>query len=263
MKRFLIVFLAVIALSIGTVITAEPFMAKAATVKLNKTEVTLDVGDKVKIKVKNSKKKVKWKSDNKNVAKVTKKGNVTAISAGECTITAKVGKKTLTCKVTVTDSVLELLDDTVTIKDVDLPISSVWEFSGAVKTSQIYQYSLGSDVFKWICAEVADLNEGEAEGITSSEESFLEACDIVAASFMKEFDTEQAASEVIYTDEGYLGRMAGSCVSNGNDISVIIYIRVTGNKLILVMGMEIGETDPYTERIVKSICTGSKVLVEE
>lgn len=43
--------------------------------KLNKKKVTLYVGKKVKLKVKNKtvKQKVKWKSTNKKVARVTKK----------------------------------------------------------------------------------------------------------------------------------------------------------------------------------------------
>ena len=70
--------------------------------KLSKKKVTLTVGKKVKLKVKNAgKKKVKWKTSNKKVAKVNKKGVVKAKKAGKATITAKVGKKTLKCKVTV------------------------------------------------------------------------------------------------------------------------------------------------------------------
>ena len=70
--------------------------------KLSKKKVTLTVGKKVKLKVKNAgKKKVKWKTSNKKVAKVNKKGVVKAKKAGKATITAKIGKKTLKCKVTV------------------------------------------------------------------------------------------------------------------------------------------------------------------
>lgn len=73
--------------------------------KLSKKKVTLTVGKKVKLKVKNAgKKKVKWKTSNKKVAKVNKKGVVKAKKAGKATITAKVGKKTLKCKVTVKKS---------------------------------------------------------------------------------------------------------------------------------------------------------------
>ena len=71
--------------------------------KLNKKKVTLYVGKKVKLKVKNKtvKQKVKWKSTNKKVARVTKKGRVKAKKPGRATIIAKVGKKKLKCKVVV------------------------------------------------------------------------------------------------------------------------------------------------------------------
>ena len=92
------------ALAFCLLATAVPAMnadAKAKP-KLSKKKVTLTVGKKVKLKVKNAgKKKVKWKTSNKKVAKVNKKGVVKAKKAGKATITAKIGKKTLKCKVTV------------------------------------------------------------------------------------------------------------------------------------------------------------------
>lgn len=74
--------------------------AKAAP-KLNKTKITLTVGNKKKLKVKNTRKKVKWSSKNKAVASVNKKGVVKAKKKGKTTIIAKVGKKKLRCKVIV------------------------------------------------------------------------------------------------------------------------------------------------------------------
>ncbi|OUO24784.1 Ig-like domain-containing protein [Eubacterium sp. An3] len=86
---------------LATAVPASNVEAKAKP-KLSKKKVTLTVGKKVKLKVKNAgKKKVKWKTSNKKVAKVNKKGVVKAKKAGKATITAKVGKKTFKCKVTV------------------------------------------------------------------------------------------------------------------------------------------------------------------
>lgn len=109
------------ALVAAMVVTMAPAdMADAAKkVKLNKKTASIEVGQTVKIKVKNAKKsaKVTWKSSKKKVANIkksTKKGNayanVVGVKAGKSTITAtyKVGKKKaqkLTCKVTVTDKV--------------------------------------------------------------------------------------------------------------------------------------------------------------
>ncbi len=76
-------------------------------VKLNKKSVTIRVGKRVKLKVKNKKKsaKVTWKSKNKKIASVNKKGNVTGKKVGKTKIVClvKQGKKKtkLTCKVTV------------------------------------------------------------------------------------------------------------------------------------------------------------------
>ena len=77
---------------------------QAATIKLNKKTVTLDVGKTQKLKVSGTKAKVRWSSTNVNVAKVDKNGTVTAISSGRVTIKAKVGKKTLSCLVIVKES---------------------------------------------------------------------------------------------------------------------------------------------------------------
>ena len=71
-------------------------------IKLNKKKVTIKVGQKVKLKLKNTKKKkVTWKSSKKKVASVTKKGVVKGKKKGTAKITAKCGKKRYVCKVTV------------------------------------------------------------------------------------------------------------------------------------------------------------------
>lgn len=90
--------------------------AGKASVKLNKTSVSIAVKKSAKLKVvKKNVKKVKsqkWSSGNKKIASVTQKGKVTAKKAGTATITCKVkyvekksgktAKKTLKCRVKVT-----------------------------------------------------------------------------------------------------------------------------------------------------------------
>ena len=257
MKKKVLTCIAVLAVVLGFTFMSGPVSVKAAAVKLNKTELNLDIGEKVKLKVKNTKKTVKWKSDNKAVAKVTKNGNVTGISEGECTITAKVGKKTLTCKVVVKDSVLETLDTSVEIKGVEIPINSKWEFSGVAKVDDLYQYSISEEDFKWICAQVAELSEGESAEMTASEENFLDACNIVSEAFMKEFEAEDVVSEIVSSKDTLLGRVAGVCKSNGNEIPIVVYLKIEDNKLVFVMGMEIGEPDALTERTVRTICVNA------
>ena len=79
---------------------------KAKKVVVNKKNIVLKKGKKVKLKAKlkpaNATEKVTFKSSNKKVAKVTKKGVVKAVKKGKCKITVKTasGKKAVV-KVTV------------------------------------------------------------------------------------------------------------------------------------------------------------------
>lgn len=83
-------------------VLAMPMQLQAASkVKISKSKMTIVVGQKKTLTVKNTKKKVTWTSSEKSVAKVDRKGVVTAKKAGVATITAKVGKKKYTCTVTV------------------------------------------------------------------------------------------------------------------------------------------------------------------
>lgn len=73
------------------------------TIRLNKSSITIYVGETVKLKatVKGKNNKVTWKSANKAVAKVNKKGKVTGMSRGQVKITAKANGKKATCIVNV------------------------------------------------------------------------------------------------------------------------------------------------------------------
>ena len=74
----------------------------AASVKLNKKNLTIRVGENFKLKVKGKVKgKVKWTSSKKSVATVSSKGLVKAKKKGKTVITAKAGKKKMKCKVSV------------------------------------------------------------------------------------------------------------------------------------------------------------------
>lgn len=89
--------------------------AFAATPKLDKTNVTMKVGQKLNstehgiiLTVKDAKKVTSWYTDDPTVANITpfsgnKKCHVFAIGYGTATITVKADGKTMTCKVTVKD----------------------------------------------------------------------------------------------------------------------------------------------------------------
>lgn len=72
----------------------------AATVKINKTKVTICTGQTMQLKMVGTKAKPKWSSNSRN-AIVNSAGKVTAKARGTATITAKIGKKSYRCSVTV------------------------------------------------------------------------------------------------------------------------------------------------------------------
>lgn len=108
---------------------------QAATVKLNKTAVTLYEGKTVTLKMQGTSKKVTWKTSKKTVATVSTKGVVTAKKAGTATITAKVGNKTYKCKVTVKKPYLNKSKETLyegkttTLKMVGTSKKTTWKTS--------------------------------------------------------------------------------------------------------------------------------------
>jgi hypothetical protein len=118
MKKFNKILCTMLVLSM--LVTLLPATAKAATKpKLNKTKVTLCVGQTAKLKVTNSDSTVTWKSSDPSVATVTSSGKVKGKkSGGTCTITATVGKKSVKCKVTVRKHSWKTVDETGHYEDV-------------------------------------------------------------------------------------------------------------------------------------------------
>ena len=94
---------------------AMPVTAQAATPRLNKTKITVNVKKSYQLKVTGTKKKAKWTTSNKKIATVSKNGKVTAKKKGSATITAKINKKTYKCKVTVTEPAPKLNKSKVTL----------------------------------------------------------------------------------------------------------------------------------------------------
>lgn len=93
-------------LAAAMVLTTAAIPASAAAKPaLNKTKLTMTVGDSAALKVKNAakKEKITWASKKKTVASVTSKGKVTAKKAGKTVVSATLKKagKTLKCNVTV------------------------------------------------------------------------------------------------------------------------------------------------------------------
>ena len=103
----------VIVLALACMLGVMPACSAAtATLKLDKTSVSIQVGKTKTLKATTSvnAKKIKWSSSNKKVCTVKgdgKKATVTAKKAGKATITCKAGSKKKTCRVTVKKNMSE------------------------------------------------------------------------------------------------------------------------------------------------------------
>lgn len=97
----LIAFALVLIVPVSLPITEGVMNVEAATVKINKTKDTLNVGETLSLKILGTKSKIIWSSSNKSVATVSSKGKVIAKKKGFVNITGKVGKKKYSCKLTI------------------------------------------------------------------------------------------------------------------------------------------------------------------
>lgn len=90
---------AVVVLTAGISVSAGN--VEAAVPVLNKKQAVLVKGEKLTLKLKNTKKVPKWSAGNKKVAVVSKKGVVTAKKKGKTVIKAEAGGKIYKCQLKV------------------------------------------------------------------------------------------------------------------------------------------------------------------
>ncbi len=97
------VFKKLFALLLSVLVAAALFApaAVAAQVKLNKTKITVSVGETYKLKLSGAQKEPRWKSGNKNIVTVSKKGLIKGVKPGDATVRTRVGKKVYKCRVSV------------------------------------------------------------------------------------------------------------------------------------------------------------------
>ena len=116
----------------GQTTPSQPQVIAVSSVSLDKTSVSLNVGESVTlaatVKPDNATNKtVSWSSSNASVASVDASGKVSAVAEGTATITAKAGDKTATCSVTVKKN-------TVAVESVTLDKSSLELTEGETAT---------------------------------------------------------------------------------------------------------------------------------
>ncbi len=131
----------------GTPDVTEP--APEATIKLDKTSVTLDVGQTAQLTatVENTQEAPAWSSSDASVAAVDGQGLVTALKAGKATVTAKVGDAEASCEVTVVDSgtvpVMILSDTAVSVsKEATIDITATVRYKGQDVENVEYTWAL-------------------------------------------------------------------------------------------------------------------------
>ncbi len=85
-----------------------PLQTADAASKLNKSKITINVGETYELLLSGISSEVRWSSSNKSVATV-REGTVKAICGGSAVITAKVGDKKYTCTITVKDKKTDII----------------------------------------------------------------------------------------------------------------------------------------------------------
>ena len=114
-------------LTITMILTTTVFVS-AASIKINKSKLTLDVGKTASVKILNTTKKVTWTTNKKSVAAVKSTGSrtarITAKKAGTAVITGKIGKKKYTCRVTVKNPIGSRLNPADPTKGVTIKTSA-------------------------------------------------------------------------------------------------------------------------------------------
>lgn len=137
-------------------------------VEINYKKLVLKVGQKKKLKIKNTKKKVQWSSKNENIATVSQKGVVKAKKKGVVKIVGKIGKKKYTCKVTVKNKeTVQPAEEPTTIPDSD------WEVGKKSGTEEDYN--------KYFALEMNNYTKKQEDTVLGTVETITYHSDVVGA----------------------------------------------------------------------------------
>lgn len=222
-KQIIAIFL-IGALALSMLSGTETEAKKKKKPKFNKTKITMKVGDKKSLKIKNStSKKIKWSSSNKKVVSIAvslRNCRLTGKKAGTSLITAKVGKVKLKCKVDV--KAKSKTPDTPIMKNPTIPptvtesakstanpaLIENWESpkptstptaAPTVKPAETPKVITTEDNFKALKKYIQEHGDTNSEGNKSINDSLL----YKEAEFTYEiaYDSEEQKWEFIYTEE--------------------------------------------------------------
>jgi uncharacterized protein YjdB len=171
MKRLSLILALAVSLVVSYSCTEEETVKKVESVSINKSTLTLTIGDSFALKavVKPSdadNKNISWKSSNAGVASVNTDGNVTAISVGTATITVTTedGAKSATCEVTVKEKTYNV--EGVTL---DQETITLTEGETATLTATITPENATNKAVIWSTSDetVATVSEGTITAISA------------------------------------------------------------------------------------------------
>ncbi len=177
MKKFLSIFLLAIFFTsfLGTSQTAN-----AATVKLNKSAITISENSTYPLKISGTKSKVVWTSSKTSIATVSSKGIVTAKKAGTANIIATIGNKKYICKVTV----IQQFNSTAASKNIESVLTDTGKGIIAVLTNNNqYPVELEATVV-YMDASGSYIGKSEADNY------FFESGKQCALNFIGPYDSE-------------------------------------------------------------------------
>ena len=261
MKKVLTVILSLLVV-IGAFVIAAEVPTQAATVKLNKKSVKLEVGKTKKIKVKGTKETVTWSTSDKKVATVSKKGKITAKGAGECTITAKVGSKTLTCKVTVTaPASSSSFGSTVKVGEITFPFDNSWlEYPVGDPGNGIYakMYYAGTNlvIYESVAVPSADYNQA-----ISSDANFKAVAQIFADELSNQAGVSNVKLNVAKENGVYYAKSTAVGDVAGVTVPFAFYLKLQDNNCIITMVMSMDGSDTLsaeTEALAYELCKAAK-----
>lgn len=101
LKKMMATGLALVMMMVSVCGGQAPKTKAASNIRLNKTSLSLVIGQTYKLKLRGTSTKPKWKTSKKKIATVSSAGKIKAKKVGKATITATLGNKKYKCKLKV------------------------------------------------------------------------------------------------------------------------------------------------------------------
>lgn len=230
--------------------------ASAANVKLNKSKLSMVVGESMTLKLKNTKRKTTWKSTNVKIVVVNKNGKITALKNGRVKVIAKNAGKKYVCEISVkrqhrpnptnkpkTDNTVENV--TVVLSQT----SAIIEQGGQIALSvNVLPASYQKDVlWKSDNEEIATVNEGIITGVGVGSCNITATVGNVSATCFVQVKMAYGilSGTVTYHYNQYRGYVAdvgaGVYVLDIINKKVVGQAQVDGNRNYLISNIPIGE----------------------